>query len=245
MNISRKFGTLSALALALAAAANAATMNVTLLSQLVGHNPDGPGGQGSVIAGLFQVSITNTAGVTPGGDVVVGSTFKTFCIEIGETLGNGSHSFAVNTQSIQGGASPFNPQALESQTAFLYTMYRAGALTSLTGIASFSDAVQSDVEALQDALWFFQNQLGAPDVDDNNTVVLGTKAAAFAAAANDAVNNGAYGWAGGIGNVRVLNVGAGPTFTSQDVLALVPLPQGVGLASAGLLVLGARRRRSI
>lgn len=235
--------------LAVAGVASAATVNVTLLSQLVGHNPDGPGGQGSVIAGLFRLTVTNTSGVATGGDIQVGKVFKTFCVEIGETLGNGSHVFDVNTEAYQGGASPFNPQPLVSQTAFLYTQYRAGTLTSLAGIASFDDTIQSDVEALQDALWFFQNQLGVADVDDNNTVVLSSKAAAFAAAANDAVANGAYGWAGGIGNVRILNMGgpAGgyPFGASQDVLALVPLPQGVGLASAGLLVLGARRRRSL
>lgn len=37
-------------ALALAGAANAATVNVQLLSQLAGHNPDGPGG-GVPVAG--------------------------------------------------------------------------------------------------------------------------------------------------------------------------------------------------
>lgn len=122
-------------ALALAGAANAATVNVQLLSQLAGHNPDGPGGQGNVISGLFRLTVTNTSGVQTGGDIALGSVFKTFCIEIGETLGNGSHAFAVNTVSVQGGASPFVPQPLVSQTAFLYTMYRAGSLTSLAGIA--------------------------------------------------------------------------------------------------------------
>lgn len=228
-------------ALALAGAANAASVNVTLIGGN-NHDPDGAGfGRGNTHTGYFQMSVTNVSGIAAnnlGGDISVGASFRTFCIEIGETLANGAHSFNVNTQSIQGGASPFNPQPLVAQTAFLYSTFRAG--NAGTIVAGWNDGSNAHLNALQDAIWFFQNQLGLEDVDDNAGVTLSANAQLFVDAANAAVSGGS--WVG-IGNVRVLNMGANSV--SQDVLALVPLPQGAGLAGAAMLIAGIRRRRSL
>lgn len=236
MRLSRLVG--AALAATAAGLASAANVTITDAGVGSGHDPDGGSfGQGNVRGGLFNLTINNVSGLpgsSLGGDIHAGSTFQSFCIEIGENINfGGSYNFAVNTESINGGASPNNPQSLANQTAYLYSNFRAGTLTT-----SFNIGSNADVNALQDAIWFFQNQLGAADVDDNNLVTLSTKAQAFVNEAN------AAGWTS-IGNVRVLNIGAAGQFNNQDMLALIPLPQGVGLASAGLLVLGARRRRAL
>lgn len=183
--------------------------------------------------GLFNLTVNSLSGVS-GGDLVIGNTFKSFCIEIGETVAfGGNYNYAVNTASISGGNSPNNPQPLAAQTAWLYSQYRAGTLT-----AGGDDFVEnnSDTNALQDAIWFFQNQLGSTVASQ-----LSARAQEFVTAAN------ASGWTT-IHNVRVLNMGpagGNPPFPNQDMLVLIPLPQGVGLASVGLLVLGARRRRAL
>lgn len=228
-----------------AGTASAATLSATLLSGLTPH----PTGFGSVVTGNYQVTVTDTTGLTIlGGDISSGSPFKSFCVEIGETLtgSTASYSFGVSDQAILGGASPDEPQPLAFQTAYLYTQYRAiiaGGGSGSIGSESFDQSVASNVNALQDAIWFFQQQFGAGAASTS----LSAKAQGFVAAANSA------GWTS-IGNVRVLNIG-GPTTggdgtqypngANQDLLVLIPLPQGVGLATAGLLVLGARRRRGI
>ena len=221
-------------------AAGALVAVSTAFAGTVTVGPDTLAGSGHAVApgynfqgGLFNLTVNSLSGVS-GGDLVIGNTFKSFCIEIGETVAfNGSYNYAVNTASISGGSSPNNPQPLVVQTAWLYSQYRAGALTA--GGDAFVEN-NSDTNALQDAIWFFQNQLGSTASTD-----LSARAQQFVAAAN------ASGWTT-IGNVRVLNMGSGtvnPPYPNQDMLVLIPLPQGAGLASVGLLLVGARRRRSL
>ena len=243
MRLSRLVGA----ALAAMAAGLASGANLTINDAGVGssHNPDGSGGQGNIRGGLFNLTINNVFGLpasSVGGDIYAGSMFQSFCIEIGETINfGGSYNFAVNIESINGGASPSNPQALTFQTAYLYSNFRAGTLAT-----SFDVSDDDDVNALQDAIWFFQNQLGIPDSDDNVALLDGVGAnGEMTGKARDFIDEAnAAGWTS-IRNVRVLNIGAVGSYDNQDMLALVPLPQGVGLASAGLLVLGARRRRGL
>lgn len=230
----------SAAALALGGVAYGAQLNVQF-SGLPGsnHDPDGGSfGVGSTRGGLFEVTINNTTGLSSsqlGGDIVTGNVFYSFCVEVTETLSAGNHNFDVNTQSIQGGASPLSPQPLVAQTAYLYKNFRMGTLTGFTALDN------ANVNGLQDAIWFFQNQLGVADVDDNNLVTLSAKAQSFVDLANTAVNGGS--WVG-ISNVRILNLGsASADFPRQDLLALVPLPHGAGLAGIGLLGLATMRRR--
>lgn len=238
----------AAAAIAAAGMAGAAQLNLQLGPAGSAHDPDGGSfGVGSVRGGAFQITINSVAGLTPdklGGDIVVGNSFLSFCIEVTETVNPpANYTFDVSTASVSGGASPLNPQPLVSQTAFLYSQFRAGTLASVLG--SFNATANSDINALQDAIWYFQNQLGAQDVLDNGTVYsnLSSKARNMVDAANDALVTNAWS---GIGNVRVLNLGVNGV--NQDQLALtpvVPLPQGAGLAAAGLIAIGARRRRAL
>lgn len=241
--------TLGALvAAAVVGSAQAAQLHFEVTSDGSSHDPDGGSfGVGSVRGGLFRLTINSVAGLSAdklGGDIVVGASFYSFCVEVTETVTHGAnYSFDVNTASIHGGASPLNPQPLVAQTAYLYTKFREGSIGSLS-VYGFNQSNDSDVNALQDAIWFFQNQLGAADVADNGSVTLSTRAQQFVNAANSALVTNEWT---GIGNVRILNLGANGN--NQDQLALVPtpvpLPQGVGLASVALLAVGARRRRSL
>lgn len=243
MNLLTTIG--AAAAIAAAGLASAATLNLQLGPAGSAHDPDGAGfGVGSVRGGVFQITILSVDGLSAdkrGGDIRVGGTFLSFCIEVTETVNPPSnYVFDVSTASVSGGASPYNPQPLVSQTAFLYSQFRAGTLASVVG--SFNASANADINALQDAIWYFQNQLGQTDVLDNGTVYgnLSTKARNLVDAANSALVTNAWT---GIGNVRVLNLGVNGV--NQDQLTLIPLPQGVGLAAAGLFAVGARRRRGL
>lgn len=226
-------------ALSVASLASAASLNVSFSGQ-PGSNHGTPAG--SYRGGLFQVTINNTSGLTAGqlgGDIVAGSVFHSFCIEISETVGNGNYNFDVNTVSLQGGNSPLNPQPLTEGTAFTYTSFRNGTLAAAMGWGAAVDT-NGEVNAVQDALWYFQNQFGtSPQLGDLSNAA---QAVVNYANANLAINGGSWS---GIGSVRVLNLGAAPNYANQDMLALVPLPHAAGLAGCGLLVAGVRRRRSI
>lgn len=226
-------------AISIASIASAAQLNVSY-NGLPGSNHNTPAG--SFRGGLFKVKINNVTGLTAGqkgGDIAVGNEFYSFCIEISETVGNGNYNFNVDTVSRQGGNSPLNPQPLTEGTAFLYTSYRNGTLAGAMGWGAAADT-NPEVNALQDALWYFQNQFGtSPQLGQLSAAA---QAVVNYATANLAINGGS--WAG-IGNVRVLNLGSGPNYANQDMLALVPLPHAAGLAGAGLLVAGVRRRRSL
>ncbi len=231
------------LALAIASGASAAQLHLSLGPAGSSHNPDGAGGVGNVRGGLFLITINNVSGLGAGqlgGDIAVGRSFYSFCVEVTEFVNPpANYSFNVSTASIHGGASPFNPQPLVSQTAYLYTQFRAGNLNSMVS-GGFSMSSNNDVNALQDAIWYFQNQLGQADTLDDVYAQMSTKARAFIDLANDALVQNDWS---GIGRVRILNLGTNAN--NQDQLALIPLPQGVGLAAAGLLVAGARRRRGL
>lgn len=226
----------------LASAASAAQLRIENLGAGSNHNVPG---FNSTRGGIFNVRVIDTTGLTTvGGDLhamAEGEFFQTFCVEISETVNvPGNYNFQVNTGSILGGNSPFNPQPLASGTAYLYSQFRAGTLAGYNG-------TNGSVNALQDAIWYFQNQLGdgsTPDDVEGLFAQLSGAAQAFVTLAETAIANSLWH---GTGNVRILNLDdvndGSPEWDRQDILVLIPLPHGAGLASVGLLALGARRRR--
>jgi hypothetical protein len=176
--------------------------------------------------------------------------FETFCVELDENL-NFTETFdgAVSTAAMQGGIGGGNPDPLSAQTAYLYAGYRNGSLTTTAGATELAQAMQL-------AIWVLENEI---ELDGNRyerfdngngggAVVVGAVDSAPLIALVDALIAEANANATGLGNVRVINVtrtNANGTTDHQDVLALIPLPQTVLLASAGLGLVATRRRRAM
>ncbi len=204
---------------------------------------------GTAVAAGDNISLGDTIrffdreGTTGGGEFGVAihpavntEVFRTFCVERGEFLDFNQAGFTVvgiSTTTVMSGFS------LNTQAAYLYTQFRNGGWANATAFAG--DGVYGganhvdDANVLQQAIWSFMGQTftNSPQVQ-----ALIDEANAFA------TNNAAWG----IGNVRVLNLVwatdrnylAGTH--AQDVLTLIPLPTGAGLAMAGLGLLAIRRR---
>ncbi len=234
--------------LALAATAFGAAVDVSFLGGTA-HDPDGAGfGHASAQTGYFQLTIASG-----GAGLVSGETFLSFRLDLSPVINEGMHGFVVGNSLTPNDDIALEPSPLSSQVAFLYTQFRNGTL------AGFDAGSESDIDALQDAIWHFQGLIGQSEnrradayapLEDEGEYTLSNRAAAFVNAANAAIQNGAWS---GIGNVRVLTtmlMGDDEGASQGNYLAFVPvptvpLPGPAGLAFGGLLLAGARRRRSL
>lgn len=215
------------------------------------HESRIPGTNNTVGGGEFTVT-GGGAGIRGLSSDINNNSFQSFCLELDQFLGSSAKDYAVqiNTSVITG--SP-GFSFVSQGTAWLYEQFRAGSLTGYdyTPGAGRSSAASS----LQLAIWFLQGQFDDPNVwaggNANRNQLLwdefdgpNTAAQNFVAAAQAAVANAFDPYAGG--RVRALNVGPTPNggnWQNQDLLTLIPLPSGGGLAAAGLLGLVALRRR--
>ena len=112
---------------------------------------------------------------------------------------------------------------ISSQTAWLYTEVRSGTLSGYSH-------TQSAANLLQNAIWYFENEITLQSPSSN----------IFINAANQAVANGYSG----IGNVRVANLFFTNGQKAQDQLILdVPGPAALTLVVPGLAALAFMRRR--
>jgi hypothetical protein len=212
----------------------------------------GPGTFGGANGGgSYLLSGVNVASGT-------GAPFLTFCMEKSENFSLGTNYFvAVNDRALSGGggvagtypgdvagvAGSFDP--LSPATAWLYTQFRAN---TLQNHVAFNYSSNTDLNALQAALWFLENEVSASELDSKGVALK-----------NAAIN---AGWLG-IGNVRVLNMwrnrsGSMGNYTfsgvQQDQLVLVtdlvavPEPSSILMALCGVAGFGcvthARRRRA-
>ncbi len=232
-----------------AAAATAAVSTSSLANSIIqvnratGYHMDvivpGTGG------GEFTVSRVSGAGIGETGLASdrAANSFQTFCVELGQSIGNGQFRGQINTEVLTG-APGFN--TIMDTTAWLYVQFRRGGLASI-GYDYDPNATRVESSAaLQLAIWRLQGQFGEPGQSGtrNNNLIneLNNNQLAqdFIAAASAAVSSG---WTNS--SVRVLNVGSvgGADWDNQDLLTLIPLPTGGGLAAAGLMGLVALRRR--
>lgn len=204
--------------------------------------------QGSVAATLTTGSVIQLAdsyGNTGGGEFIAtvtgapADTFLTFCLEKNEyfTPGQNLYVKAVNTAAVNGGVGGPNPDPISAQTAYLYTMFRTGALSGYDFVNTGATRVAS-ANSFQKAIWYLEEEITYGETD--------AQAQAWITAANTAVSSSAWT---GIGNVRVLNLYQDANFTTraQDQLYLLPVPEpeiyammGLGL---GLLGWVGRRRK--
>ncbi len=172
--------------------------------------------------------------------------FITFCVETNEYLSQGgTYWIDINDRAIGGGSGGENPDPLDSRTAYLYTHFIRGTLSSELGAwglasqSTFTDLVSADGIALQEAIWDIEQEQTAPSGFASDLLGL----------ANWAIGGGNRWGANDIGNVRVMNMWTDVNHTgiAQDLLVMIPLPAPVWVASLGLIgVIGGSvfRRRS-
>ncbi len=168
-------------------------------------------------------------------------TFRTFCLERNEYISyptTGAYTYTVAAFASNGGVGGGNPDYISKATAWLYDSFLNG---GLVGYVSGSAASQN---ALQLAFWTLENEVdgGNPGGAFNNLAIT-TAALDYVAAAKVPFGAGWNAAADGLYNVFVMNPGPGV----QSMLIRVPsVPDGgmtLGLLAAGVVALGAVRRR--
>ena len=125
---------------------------------------------------------------------------------------------------------------LDAETAYLYTAFMKGTLSgelfAFDG-SVFTYQTEPSGSALQDAIWFSEDEISQAALDSN----------ALAKSLYDlAVSKVANNFWSGIGNVRILNLTKNG-YDRQDQLIIIPLPGAAGMGLAGLGMVAIRRRR--
>lgn len=181
---------------------------------------------GPIVAG-DTVVLTDGWGTTAGGEFnmfVNGSpqSFVTFCLQRTEFI-------SFNTPYVVGSVTDYADDAsgndpISAETAWLYTQYRNGTL------AGYNQGTNISANQLQNAIWYFENEIVLATPDGNQFVKL----------AKQAIANGYTG----IGDVRVVNLFTQNGQKAQDQLILqVPGPASLALAVPGLMAFAVMRRR--
>jgi len=156
--------------------------------------------------------------------------FETFCVERNESLGFGTPYYGtLGTSAIKGGIGGGSPDPLDNLTAWLYCEFVKGTLTGYdygTGVARVDSA-----NALQDAIWYIEDELGAGYT--------------LTGAAKDFYDLAVAADPKGLGCTRVLNlyVDKGLTQVKQSLLVCVPAPAALVLGLFGLALTGWVKRR--
>lgn len=166
--------------------------------------------------------------------------FITFCLEYNENLPITRYDATVDTASVRGGLGGGSPDPLDFATAYLYTQFMNGTLT--TGGFTYLDPTSGF--QLQLAIWALEDEI-SPVQLSGMALALYNKATDE----RDLLNGGT--WGNTLGNVRVLNLfdtrPNGPLGEPrQSQLVMIPLPGVAGMATvglAGLMGVGFVRRR--
>ncbi len=185
---------------------------------------------GSSSGGPFEITPIGFSPVGLGLRGAAPGRYLTFCVELNETLSNNStYDVAFNTAAVNGGVGGGSPDPLDAKTAYLYTNFMNGTLSSLESTFTYNNFASG--VALQDAIWFIEQEI--------TSLTNGSNADKLFQLATAQVDNGSWT---GIGNVRVLNLTSGST-NRQDLLVIIPLPSSAGLGMVGLGLVAIRRRR--
>lgn len=130
------------------------------------------------------------------------SSFQTFCIEHGETIGGYASTYyaTINTDAVFGGTGTSDP--LSRGTGYLYSQFAKGTLTGYSYGVGRSGTTGSSADLLQQTIWWLEGEAGDPgsgNVFRNNVI------AAFGNAATAKLDGASdYG-------VYALNLWSSPT----------------------------------
>jgi len=163
--------------------------------------------------------------------------YVTFCVETQETFTYGVvYEYATSSTVKQtGGGGPFNfDTAAGHAIAYIFTAFQASGEAAIQSISGINGLTNSQYrELFQRMIW--------------NKLYGGSTTGTFTQAMIDQLYGAAEGVWSDLGNIRVMNVwddAETENGAHEDMLVIVPLPSGAGLASLGLLGLaGAARRR--
>lgn len=218
-------------------------------------------GYGRGSGGEFDVRFTQDSPGATGFSSTIGTKtwnsqstrFSTFCLERDEFIGfNTEYRATIAALATGGGNNTNTGDALDPWTAYLYTQFATGQLSSFDYLPSFGGANQVreiDGENLQIVFWFLENELNVSGYGYNYD----PHSADRAATAFGGTNNDRYrfwqmaqtaNWTN-IGSVRVLNLTGLDGSEKQSQLIMIPIPAAVLLGAIGTALLVVVRRRFV
>jgi hypothetical protein len=180
-------------------------------------------------------------GSSPGGEFIATPTgfssayrleaaapkFETFCLEKNESLSHGkTYNVDISNVAVKGGVGGGSPDPLDVKTKWLYCQFIS---KTLTGYSYTTDAARvASADALQDAIWYIEQEVGTLTAGGQFFYDLAVKNAKDSDC------------------TRVMNlwyVQDGPRVDAQSLLVCVPAPGAVVLGMLGLGLIGWVRRR--
>jgi len=185
--------------------------------------------------GPYEISPMNF-GFTPQGTGQYGAgagNFITFSVELNDQPFEGPFDYnaTMASSAFGNGAGGGTTDPLDLRTAFLYSTFATGQLSS--ELNTFVYGAKSSGKALQKAIWFIEEEINSVNGLSADLVAL----------ADQAITNG---WIGS-GNVSVLRLddGLGNPLADQLIMGptSVPLPMSALLGLGGLIGVGILRKR--
>ncbi len=226
------------LSLAAGAIATAGTVNVdfkgTGLSQGVKINDTSLGISGkNVSAGQLKYKVL-AGGTHPG--FTVGAILYTFCTDISQGAADGYLTIVGLHQAPSPGATMGLDRA--ATIRLLYATKYADSQTSALKSAAFQLAVWEIVN--EASIDFSQGTRSLAGIDVSAGDFWASNNASARTQANSYLDTAFLAYKDGLTGMSLV---AGVSPTIQDQIFIIPLPTGAGLACAGLLAIGARRKR--